>query len=197
MRELYSLDYNQTHAGLPAAWKYHSRNNPYLFVTKKGMINATQIIRKHQVRSVLDYGCGYGNSLNHISGIKITRWDPFVTEFAARPGESSDLVIAYNVLNAIEREFFDNVMADIYDHCNGIFVANIMCGSGPRWYVNKLLPIIKDRWILLDINVVDIKDWLRITRRNPRNSLSFSSAVLYLEMSKIHKYQPMHGDSYE
>lgn len=76
-----------------------------------------ELIDRHNVRSILDYGCGKGSQYTWVSheggsipagmtieqywGVPVTKYDPAYTPFAAEPQGQFDLVICTHTLGAI------------------------------------------------------------------------------------------------
>jgi hypothetical protein len=139
---LYTLDYNQVASKESILWQMYSRNNLYKFNTTHGTVDATDIIKRVNAKRVLDYGCGYGHSLDSISNIvSVQKYDPFVPEFSTRPTGKYDLVVAYNVLGCVETECFDEVMDDLYSLTGKLLLLNIPCNGfyhrDKDWYLDK------------------------------------------------------------
>lgn len=127
MKQFWSKDYNELHKNSPEEWKILSRKNRYKFTLKDGSIkNINYFCEKYGLNTIIDYGCG--SAINHFSippNVSVYNYDPFVEEFKTRPNQSSDMVVCYNVLNVIEPMFFDNVLKDIYDLTDKVFICNI------------------------------------------------------------------------
>jgi 2-polyprenyl-3-methyl-5-hydroxy-6-metoxy-1,4-benzoquinol methylase len=62
--------------------------------------------------SLLDYGCGKGEMAKHLPA---HCYDPCVPEFARRPDSKFDLVACCDVLEHIEPDHLNEVLADIRD----------------------------------------------------------------------------------
>lgn len=80
------------------------------------------IINELNPSSVLDYGCGFGYTVDYLKSvfpnIKFECFDPFVPKHAQRPTGTFDLVVAHNVLRIVEDQFLDSVIDDIYNYAN-------------------------------------------------------------------------------
>ena len=61
-------------------------------------------------KSVVDYGCGKGNLAQALSGVEMQEYDPGIPGKEALPGPA-DLVVALDVLEHIEPEHLDDVLA--------------------------------------------------------------------------------------
>tara|TARA_R110000868_G_scaffold96894_1_gene266516 strand:+ start:88 stop:663 length:576 start_codon:yes stop_codon:yes gene_type:complete len=145
---LYTLDYNEVSKTQTILWQKFSRNNLYKFNTKDGLVDATDIIKYVNATSVLDYGCGFGHSLDSISNIvTVQKYDPFVPEFTTRPTGKYDLVVAYNVLSCVETICFDDVIDDLYQLTGKLLLLNIPCSGfynrDKDWYLNYFNDSIK------------------------------------------------------
>jgi hypothetical protein len=124
--KLWSKDYNEIHKN-NTEWFRLSRTNRYRFTMKNSSVKfMNYFCDKYDANSVLDYGCGFGK--NHFvlsDNIKIINYDPFVEQWSARPNQSADLVVCYNVLNIIEPEYVSEVLSDIYNFTNKALICNI------------------------------------------------------------------------
>ena len=107
-------------------WDKNSRNNRYFFYYKNKKYPIKKIFKMFPIKSVIDYGCGYGNSLYDCE-VDIFRYDPFVEQFKQRPTKSADLVISNNVINTIEQEYLETVLEDIYNLTNKYIIINTVC----------------------------------------------------------------------
>lgn len=94
-----------------------------------------QCLEITQSKSILDYGCGKGiqyfkeNIHNeYFFGIMPSLYDPAVKEFSTLPNEEFDAVICTDVLEHIEKEDIDKVLAEIYSKANK-FVYLGICNS--------------------------------------------------------------------
>lgn len=176
---LYTLDYNQLANKQPISWQMNSRNNLYKFnVTSDTVIDATDIIKHVNATSVLDYGCGYGHALDSISNIvSIKKYDPFVSEFITRPTGKYDLVVAYNVLNVVETDCFDDVMEDLYQLTRKILLLNISCDGfynrKKNWYLDKFES--NNKFKLSASNYTEIRLTNTITNRITNEVISFKT----------------------
>lgn len=72
-----------------------------------------QMARKLQTKSVLDYGCGKA-TLSKTLPFPIQNYDPFIREYTARP-TPADIVVCTDVMEHIEENYVDAVLADIRD----------------------------------------------------------------------------------
>jgi len=107
-------------------WKLLSRFNIYEFRTKNGQVHISDIISDLNIKTVLDYGCGYGHSLDYVkSKVNVTNYDPFVPQYSDKPKHTSELTVCYNVLNIIEDEILDSVILDIHSLTEKYLIFNI------------------------------------------------------------------------
>lgn len=124
-----------------------------------------------QVRTILDYGCGQGTlaaALEPMVGeaLEIRQYDPGIPAHAAAPAPA-DLVVSTDVLEHIEPEHIDAVIA----HIGSLAIAGIflhiattpakrslpdgrnahLIVERPAWWMHKL-GAIGDRWRVVDHN---------------------------------------------
>lgn len=70
-----------------------------------------RLIKSIKSQDILDYGCGKSTLANNLP-FTINQYDPAIKKHSALP-EPADIVICTDVLEHIEPEFIDNVMAHI------------------------------------------------------------------------------------
>lgn len=94
---------------------------------------AKQLIDYVEPDNVLDYGCGKGALRDALIGmydkIVVIGYDPAIAEFANVPAEPFDLVICTDVLEHIEPEMLDNVLAHIVSLTNEFAYMVIFTGD--------------------------------------------------------------------
>jgi hypothetical protein len=76
-------------------------------------------------RTVIDYGCGQSRLLDILArdiGFEGIRYDPAIPAHAARPKEKADLLICIDVLEHIEAEDLDAVIADMRALCDAAII---------------------------------------------------------------------------
>ena len=122
---------------------------------------------KYDAKSVIDYGCGFAKNHFEISdNIKVVNYDPFVEQWSARPNQSADLVVCYNVLNIIEPEYFNDVILDIYNLTNKAVICNLKVpgywGYDYKFYIEK---------ICNQFNIIDFSYTKDKIQERPRKNL--------------------------
>ena len=70
-----------------------------------------EVMKNSQSATVLDYGCGKG-TLRQALGEFVANYDPAVPEWSEKP-VPADLVVCTDVLEHVEPEFLDDVIADL------------------------------------------------------------------------------------
>jgi hypothetical protein len=72
-----------------------------------------RLARQYQARHILDYGCGKRDVWSALHDeFDVRNFDPAIPGLDARP-EPADLVTCIDVLEHVEMEFLDNVLADL------------------------------------------------------------------------------------
>lgn len=108
-----------------------SRQNFYVFLGSEGRIQTNDLINNNNITTILDYGCGYSNSIqyscNHfnITNIQISKYDPFIPEYSTYPNTTFDLVVCHNVLQFVEYQFINDTVQDIANLTNKLALFNI------------------------------------------------------------------------
>lgn len=80
----------------------------------------SEILRKHNPKTILDYGCGKGALKSHLD-LHVNEYDPAMNKFN---DIKSDVLICVDVLEHVEPEYTNNVlkhMASLYK--KGFFIA--------------------------------------------------------------------------
>ena len=116
-----------------------------------------EVCDRNGFASLLDYGCGKRSLERALTpfGIKVTNYDPAFPELAASP-EPHDFVVCTDVLEHVEPECLDAVIADLVRVTKqiGFFVVatrpslkNLPDGTNPHrivenrdWWLSKLAP---------------------------------------------------------
>ena len=85
----------------------------FLNTTKIDDTNDTIWNDKFNIKNLIDYGCGDGNSTKGLN-IPVVNYDPFVINFKEYPKEPAYMVVCYHVLNCIEPLYFDKVIDELF-----------------------------------------------------------------------------------
>lgn len=84
-----------------------------------------KIIKKYNVKSILDYGCGKSKLLDNIKEqqkIDIYKYDPAISEFSILPIKDIDFIICTDVLQHIPLYDLDRVLNEIKSYkCDCFF----------------------------------------------------------------------------
>lgn len=89
------------------------RDNPNYGSRKRDDVyqEVTQLATEVGASSILDYGCGKAEMSRHVPNV--VSYDPCVFEYSAPP-PACDLVCCCDVLEHIEPELLDDVLADLH-----------------------------------------------------------------------------------
>jgi 2-polyprenyl-3-methyl-5-hydroxy-6-metoxy-1,4-benzoquinol methylase len=92
----------------------HERKGSYgsSLMTRKYYPHISELAKSQGVADIIDYGCGKGNMAIALSHLLVTGYDPAVKEFSEQP-ESVDMVCCLDVLEHIEPDCLDDVLAHI------------------------------------------------------------------------------------
>lgn len=131
----------------------HEENKSYGAGGSRWAKHVSNLIKVSKIKTILDYGCGKGSLYFSLKDMvkDYQNYDPCIEEFSKEP-HSAQLVICTDVLEHVESELTDNVLANIYSKCQNIVFFNI-----------SLLPSVKT---LADgrnthINLHPINWWVR------------------------------------
>ena len=114
-----------------------NRNINYIFIGSDGnRIRTANLINDNAITTILDYGCGYSNSIQCNvdrfkdrlvnKNVQISKYDPFVPEYSTYPNTTFDYVICYNVLQFVEVQFIKDVVQDIANLSNKLAMFSIV-----------------------------------------------------------------------
>jgi 2-polyprenyl-3-methyl-5-hydroxy-6-metoxy-1,4-benzoquinol methylase len=78
----------------------------------KWAAKVTEIVTHHDIKSVLDYGCGQG-SLARALAFPISEYDPAIPEKSGLPSPA-ELVVCTDVMEHIEPELLSNVLDHLH-----------------------------------------------------------------------------------
>lgn len=76
-------------------------------------------------RSVLDYGCGQSRLLEQLNlgyPAELVHYDPAIPKWAEKPDTVADLLICVDVLEHVEEQDLDRVMADMASLCRNAMI---------------------------------------------------------------------------
>lgn len=139
--------------GVSEEWQNRFRNNKYNFYTKNGYKHINYFIEKFKIKSIIDYGCGFGNGTKDLKNIEVFKYDPYIEEYKEYPSNPADMIVCYNSLNDIEDQYFDAVIDSLYKLTNKILLCNIILNGihfrTEEWYEEKFLK----HFIILDSHV--------------------------------------------
>lgn len=172
MTQLWNIDYNDYTKNKDLKWQHCSRTNRYVYVTPDGVKDIYDFCKIYQPKSILDYGCGLNYSYAkdgspqkkfNDNNIIVIRYDPFIEEYSTRPSQASDIVICNNVLNAIEPDFFDDVMEDIYNLTNKAVICNIIVPGLYKLTAEDFIKkIAKSKFTIKEFTYKTLNEWKNI-----------------------------------
>lgn len=104
----------------------HEENKSYGANGSRWAKHLSNLIHVSGVKTILDYGCGKGSLYFSLKDMvkEYQNYDPCVEEFSKEP-HSAQLVICTDVMEHIEPELTDNVLADINSKCENVVFFNI------------------------------------------------------------------------
>ena len=82
-------------------------------------------------RTVLDYGCGKGTLTASLSGLKVFEYDPAIPGKDVLP-ESAGVVVCTDVMEHVEPEFTDEVVAQLCALATRAVFVVVCCVEGDR-----------------------------------------------------------------
>lgn len=91
------------------------------------------LIQACQAKTLLDYGAGKCLLRTAVAGVKVKEYDPCVPELSARPRGVFDLVCCLDVLEHIEPDCLDEVLADIASLTGGVAFMTIHTGPAGKF----------------------------------------------------------------
>jgi len=89
------------------------------------------VIDRTKARTLLDYGCGKQALRKVVQGVEYSGYDPAMQGLDSPP-ESADVVYCGDVMEHVEPEFVDDVLADVIRLAHRAAVFVISCAPGNR-----------------------------------------------------------------
>lgn len=95
-----------------------------------------RLVRKHDARRLLDYGCGRGDAYRHqykvhrdwgLKWFDVDLYDPSFREHAEKPHGLYDGVLCSDVLEHIPEEELDAILTTLASHTRKFFWASVCC----------------------------------------------------------------------
>lgn len=133
---------------------FHDLRPDYGTSSRKYVEQVDHLSRQLKTRDILDYGCGKA-FLQKGLPFPIQNYDPCTAEYATRP-RPAQIVVCTDVLEHIEPECLDEVLADLAALTQRLLLVNVACRPAkkilqdgrnahliietPNWWLNKLLP---------------------------------------------------------
>lgn len=71
-----------------------------------------ELLRKHGARTVLDFGCGKGGLAAALPTVDVREYDPAIPG-KDEPPSPADILVCTDVLEHVEPDLLDNVLADL------------------------------------------------------------------------------------
>lgn len=133
---------------------FHLQRPDYGMSGAKHVEHILSLAKKLETRDILDYGCGKATFQKAIP-YPIQNYDPCMPEYARRP-EPADIVVCTDVLEHIEPNCLDAVLADLAALTKKVLFTNVACRAAakflpdgrnahliqesPNWWLARLLP---------------------------------------------------------
>lgn len=96
-----------------------------------------QLLQAHEAKTVLDYGCGKGGMLKHLTkDFVVEGYDPAIVHFERRPHHLFDAVICLDVLEHIHQNDLPQVLMDIHRYATKLIVLSISTRPSSRTMAN-------------------------------------------------------------
>ena len=79
------------------------------------LFNMPEFLEKYKPNSIIDYGCGSGGVVNHLSEkyTVVDGYDPCVEKYSTYPNKKYDVLISMDVLEHIEPDLLDKNLKSI------------------------------------------------------------------------------------
>ncbi len=119
------------------------------------------LIRQLKTQDVLDFGCGKSALANNLP-FPIKQYDPAIPKYAELP-EPAELVVCTDVIEHIEPEYLDNVLAQIKSLTNKL--CYMVISIAPAW---KTLPDGRNAHL-----IIESYDWWWVKIREYFDILNF------------------------
>ncbi len=135
-----------TYESLEEAQKYHVQNPTHWLGESLGEYKHQiwDVIARHNVKTVLDYGCGKARFHKILfnnpktpgaPNVDITGYDPAYFLFEKKPTGKFDLVLCTDVMEHVQEDQIDNVLEDIFSFSDNVFFT-ITCYPATQLLLN-------------------------------------------------------------
>jgi hypothetical protein len=117
-----------------ALYQQHYKTHPPVMLPSRWVDRVQELADRVQARTILDYGCGPSRGISNFLPYPVRDYDPGVEGLDARP-KKAELVISIHVLEHVEAECVDAVLADLISLAQKALFVVVSCEPS-----TKLLP---------------------------------------------------------
>lgn len=103
---------------------------------RKYIPEINQLIKKHNIKSILDYGCGKAE--HHPLEWNADKYDPAVPQYSNKPFKKYDLVISTDVIEHIPIDYVPMIIKDIFSYSNHLVFITTCCREAKEILPNGL-----------------------------------------------------------
>mgnify|MGYP002538745548 CR=1 FL=1 len=107
----------------------HKQKSNYGMTSIKFYDDIEKLVKKNNIKSILDYGCGKSKLIDRImENYKVTtcKYDPAIKEYSNKPNSNYDLVICTDVLQHIPLFDLDKVLNNLKEY-GKLYFFHIRC----------------------------------------------------------------------
>ena len=131
MTQFYTQQHQEKIKKLYRTTPWYGNRDQYLFQLEANRSFLLEyFLRELTPKSVLDYGSGNGLATDLLAKsfpkIQFVKFDPFVEKYSIRPTDTFDLVVSHRVLRAVEPQFKESVINDMYNYASKYLLLEIL-----------------------------------------------------------------------
>jgi len=129
------MRYLEQYQAMHAAGAFNSRS------ISQWLPEIALLVRRHDARTLLDYGCGSGNAYlkdrvhkTHFRGVMPTLYDPGAAAFSAKPEGRFDGVICADVLEHVPEDELPALIEDLAGYAGKFLFASVCCRPAKKTF---------------------------------------------------------------
>jgi 2-polyprenyl-3-methyl-5-hydroxy-6-metoxy-1,4-benzoquinol methylase len=122
------------------AEQYTKMHNNGLFTgesLRRHLPEIQALIRQHNIKTVLDYGCGKGAVHKDVKlADSVTLYDPYYEPYSQKPNDKYGMVICTDVLEHIPEEGVQDILRTLIDYTGKVLFLSVCTRAAKKTFEN-------------------------------------------------------------